>query len=488
MDQRAFDGGPGPARAHRLGRAALLPRRPLQGRHRRRVPAQPVQGRPADRVGAHQRPGAHRDRLRRVPSTSTCPAGCRRRSGCATRSSSTPPRTTPPRCASTSGAAAADLLTEIVTAEDVLGLAWARAVSAMTGLADPARRHAGRPADRRARPHGRRRQLDRAGARGARGSPGGPAYLFYAPLIVPDAATARAPAPAARGRARRSPTSARSPRRSWGSASWEAGQSTLYDAMQRGGARGAAAERGVIADVSGVFVDADGHAGRGAAHRPDDRHRRGARCSAIPEVIAHRLRPGQGARSAGGRARRSGQRPGHPLVPGPDAARRRMSPGVAGTRVDPAGRAVPTERHQEVELTGGTANRGLVVPGRRHGAPPVAPDHAGHPRAAAAPGGGRVRRRAKAARRRRPGPRGAQLRPGRRPSRRRTRRGRSPTPALDSVGAAAAPLPRRGRVVRREPATPWQLPVPARFTDRAGAATTTPTWTTSCSATAWRSR
>ena len=64
------------------------------------------------------------------------------------------------------GKAAADLLGEIVTAEDVLGLAWARAVSAMTASLTRLAADAGRPADRGARPQRSRRQLDRAGARG----------------------------------------------------------------------------------------------------------------------------------------------------------------------------------------------------------------------------------------------------------------------------------------------------------------------------------
>ena len=50
------------------------------------------------------------------------------------------------------GKAAADLLGEIVTAEDVLGLAWARAVSAMTASLTRLAADAGRPADRSARP------------------------------------------------------------------------------------------------------------------------------------------------------------------------------------------------------------------------------------------------------------------------------------------------------------------------------------------------
>jgi DNA-binding transcriptional regulator LsrR (DeoR family) len=85
---------------------------------------------------------------------------------------------------------------------------------------------------------------------------GGPAYLFYAPLIVPDAATAAA--------MRQQPEIAEAfahfgsvTKAVVGLGAWEAGQSTLYDAMQPDECQDLA-EHGVIADISGVFVDAGG--------------------------------------------------------------------------------------------------------------------------------------------------------------------------------------------------------------------------------------
>jgi DNA-binding transcriptional regulator LsrR (DeoR family) len=85
---------------------------------------------------------------------------------------------------------------------------------------------------------------------------GGPAYLFYAPLVVPDAATARA--------LRQQPEVAEAighfesvTKAVVGLGSWEAGQSTLYDAMDEK-ACDQMRKRGVVADISGVFVDADG--------------------------------------------------------------------------------------------------------------------------------------------------------------------------------------------------------------------------------------
>jgi len=85
---------------------------------------------------------------------------------------------------------------------------------------------------------------------------GGPAYLFYAPLVVPDAATARA--------LRQQPEVAEAishfdsvSKAVVGLGSWAAGQSTLYDAMDEKACE-QLQRRGVVADISGVFVDADG--------------------------------------------------------------------------------------------------------------------------------------------------------------------------------------------------------------------------------------
>ena len=140
-------------------------------------------------------------------------AGCRSGSGCATPSSSTPPRATPRRCASSSGKAAAELLGEIVTAEDVLGLAWARAVSAMTAslarlAATPvvqltgALARNGRPTTTRSSSCGR-----------PHGSPAGRPTSSTRRSSSP---TPRQPPPCANSRRSRalSLTSARSPRRS----------------------------------------------------------------------------------------------------------------------------------------------------------------------------------------------------------------------------------------------------------------------------------
>jgi DNA-binding transcriptional regulator LsrR (DeoR family) len=89
------------------------------------------------------------------------------------------------------GAAAAELLTEIVTPDDVLGLSWARSVSAMAAelrvLAPvPVVQLTGALARPGADDSSIElvREVARVG--------GGPAYFFYAPMAVSDPVTARA--------------------------------------------------------------------------------------------------------------------------------------------------------------------------------------------------------------------------------------------------------------------------------------------------------
>lgn len=180
------------------------------------------------------------------------------------------------------GGAAADLLAEVVTPDDVLGLAWARAVSAMTSQLTslprvPVVQLTGVIAQEG--PDENSVGLVREAARIA----GGPAYLFYAPLIVPDAATARA--------MRRQPEVA-SAMTQIGSVTkavvglglWEPSRSTLYDALEPS-ARRQLVTAGAVAEVSGVFIDLDGrHVVGRAAERLVTVTAEQLR--AIPEVIA----------------------------------------------------------------------------------------------------------------------------------------------------------------------------------------------------------
>src|SRR3954469_19929920 len=153
------------------------------------------------------------------------------------------------------GRAAAELLGEIVTPQDVLGLAWARSVSAMVRALP---RLPGTPvvqlSGALALPDDPDTSVDVV--RDAANASGGTAYTFYAPFTVPDAATARA--------LRQQPEVARAfgllPSVTKGVAGiglWEPGQSTLYDASSEFD-RQELRRLGVCADVSGVFLDADG--------------------------------------------------------------------------------------------------------------------------------------------------------------------------------------------------------------------------------------
>lgn len=180
------------------------------------------------------------------------------------------------------GVAAARLLSEIVTADDVLGLAWARSVSAMasalTHLA-PCSVVQLTGALSGADVHESSIEVVRQVACIA----GGPAAYFYAPLIVADASTATA--------LRQQPEVARAldliPSVTLavaGVGGWGPGRSTIYDALSA--AEGEEIRRiGVSADISGILLDEDATpvrtplADRMVGITADQMH-------AIPEVIA----------------------------------------------------------------------------------------------------------------------------------------------------------------------------------------------------------
>jgi DNA-binding transcriptional regulator LsrR (DeoR family) len=159
------------------------------------------------------------------------------------------------------GRAAADLLTEIVTVGDVIGLAWARSVQAivaelkrlppvpvvqltgaLTSANDTSSSVAGDSSV----------DIVREFARIS----GGPAYVFFAPFLVSDPATARA--------LRKQPDLARAFDRIpsvsiaiVGIGRWAPRLSTLYDAAtERERAR--LEREGVCAEVAGVCLTADG--------------------------------------------------------------------------------------------------------------------------------------------------------------------------------------------------------------------------------------
>ncbi len=155
------------------------------------------------------------------------------------------------------GKAAADLLAEIVTPIDVVGLAWARSVQAMVAELKrlppvPVVQLTGALSS----------SYDTSSSISGDSSvdivrkfariSGGPAYLFFAPFLVPDPATARA--------LRKQPELARAFDRIpsvtiaiVGIGRWAPGLSTLHDAAtEREQAR--LRREGVCAEVAGVFL------------------------------------------------------------------------------------------------------------------------------------------------------------------------------------------------------------------------------------------
>ncbi len=180
------------------------------------------------------------------------------------------------------GSAAAELLTEIVTPADVLGLAYARSVGAMAGaLTRLAPCTVVQLTGALSRPDLAESSIELV--RAVKRVAGGPAYFFYAPMIVPDAATAAA--------LRQQPEVARALARFpsvskavVGIGAWQAGLSTVYDSLSQREQRDLQ-RLGVAADVSGALIDAQGR----PVDAPLSERMIGARAAdldAIPEVLA----------------------------------------------------------------------------------------------------------------------------------------------------------------------------------------------------------
>lgn len=155
------------------------------------------------------------------------------------------------------GRAAAQLLSEIVTADDVLGLGWARSLMAMRAeLTQLAPCSVVQLTGALSRPDVDESSIElvRDIARIAKG----PAYCFYAPMIVPDATTAATlrhqPEVATAFAQFASVTKA-----VVGVGSWDPPYSTVYDATPAAD-RESLQRLGVRADVSGTLLDADGAA------------------------------------------------------------------------------------------------------------------------------------------------------------------------------------------------------------------------------------
>ena len=157
------------------------------------------------------------------------------------------------------GQVAAELLAELVGPDDVLGVAWSRSVGAMARAlprlaAVPVVQLTGAIT----MPDGDEGSIDivRDVARAA----GGPAYVFYAPFTLPDAATAAT----LRNQREVALTLGQLPKVTKavvGIGAWAPGQSTLYDTA-REHERRELRRLGVCAEVSGVFLSAEGEAVR----------------------------------------------------------------------------------------------------------------------------------------------------------------------------------------------------------------------------------
>jgi DNA-binding transcriptional regulator LsrR (DeoR family) len=165
------------------------------------------------------------------------------------------PGRNPARLRQDLGKAAAALLTEIVTADDVLGLAWSRSVSAMTNALTklptvPVVQLTGALVQ----PGVVDNSVDLV--RHAARLSGGAAHYFYAPTIVRDPATARAlhkQPEIARTFARFSSVT----KAVVGVGLWAPGESTVHDATEPK-TRRELHQRGVRGEISGVLVDAHG--------------------------------------------------------------------------------------------------------------------------------------------------------------------------------------------------------------------------------------
>jgi DNA-binding transcriptional regulator LsrR (DeoR family) len=157
------------------------------------------------------------------------------------------------------GRAAAGLLAEILTPDDILGLAWARTLMemrrALTRLVPCA---VVQLTGALSRPDVDESSIELV--RDVARISGGPASFFYAPMILPDAATARA--------LRTHPEIARATSRYpdltkavVGLGAWEAGQSTVADAVSDRERR-EQFELGVRAETCGIQLDTHGNAVR----------------------------------------------------------------------------------------------------------------------------------------------------------------------------------------------------------------------------------
>lgn len=153
------------------------------------------------------------------------------------------------------GRAAADLLGEIVTAQDVLGLAWARTLMAMrTALGTLASCEVVQLTGALSRPDVDESSIELVRDVARKGN--GPAFFFYAPMILPDATTAgvlRDQFEIARAVGRYPDVTIAVV----GVGAWEPGLSTVVDAVGEQEWR-SLRDRGVRAELCGICLDESG--------------------------------------------------------------------------------------------------------------------------------------------------------------------------------------------------------------------------------------
>ena len=155
------------------------------------------------------------------------------------------------------GRAAARLLSEIVEPEDVLGLAWARSLMAMrSSLIRLAPCSVVQLTGALSRPDVDESSIELV--RDVARISNGPAYYFYAPMILPDAATTAAlrTQPEVAHAISRFPDVTKAV---VGLGAWAAGQSTVADVVTDRERR-EMHELGVRAELCGVQLDVDGNA------------------------------------------------------------------------------------------------------------------------------------------------------------------------------------------------------------------------------------
>jgi DNA-binding transcriptional regulator LsrR (DeoR family) len=250
----------------------------------------------------------------------------------------------------------ADLLTELVTDDDVLGLTWSRTIEetslALTRLAPcTVVQLAGTLA------HPDRDTSTVEVVRQAASVGGGRAYPIYAPLIVPDAATAAA----LRGESRITEAMSRFEELTKAViavGAWTPHHSTVWDAVTRAEQKDCLA-RGACAEVSGRLLDADGN-----ALRTDLDERVIAitldQLRAVPEVVA--IAAGAGRAAAAAAVVRAGFV--DTLVTDASLAQAVLGQAVLGQDHDPPRRTPPRQAAPQAK---GRAQRRARTPGARTG-------------------------------------------------------------------------------------------------------------------------